>query len=103
MTDNTMAGWEPLHSRRHSRKLNLFYKIRNNDSPLYLSDCLLPFIREENELNLRNQTEFRNPFTRLQLFANSSHTPTTDTEVIFLCQLLLYMLYVNDGQIAFLR
>ena len=38
---------------------------------LYLYDCLLPFIREENELNLRNQTEFRNPFTRLQLFANS--------------------------------
>ena len=65
------TGWEPLHSRRHSRKLNLFYKIRNNDSPLYLYDCLLPFIREENELNLRNQTEFRNPFTRLQLFANS--------------------------------
>jgi hypothetical protein len=24
------------HSRRHSRKLNLFYKIRNIDSPLYL-------------------------------------------------------------------
>jgi hypothetical protein len=42
-----------------------------NDSPLYLYDCLLPFIREENELNLRSQTEFRNPFTRLQLFANS--------------------------------
>ena len=71
MTDNTMARWEPLHSRGHSRKLNLFYKIRNNDRPLYLYDCLLPFIREENELNLHNQTEFRNPFTRLQLFANS--------------------------------
>jgi hypothetical protein len=65
------TGWEPLHSRRHSRKLHLFYKIRNNDSPLYLYDCLLPFIREENELNLGNQTEFRNPLTRLQLFANS--------------------------------
>ena len=24
------------HSRRHSRKLNLFYKIRNIDSPLYV-------------------------------------------------------------------
>jgi hypothetical protein len=61
------TGWEPLHSRRHSRKLNLFYKIRNNDSPLYLYDCLVPFIREENELNLRNQTKFRNPLIRLQL------------------------------------
>jgi hypothetical protein len=66
------TGWEPLHSRRNSRKLNLFCKIRNNDSPLYLYDCLLPFTREENELNLRNQTEFRNPLTaRLQLFKNS--------------------------------
>ena len=27
--------------------------------------------RTDVELNLRNQTEFRNPFTRLQLFANS--------------------------------
>ena len=31
------AGWEPLHSRRHSRKLNLFYKI-HNESPLYIYD-----------------------------------------------------------------
>jgi hypothetical protein len=31
----------------------------------------MPFMREENVLNLRNQTEFRNPLTRLQLFANS--------------------------------
>ena len=31
----------------------------------------MPFMGEENELNLRNQTEYRNPLTRLQLFANS--------------------------------
>jgi hypothetical protein len=43
--------FEPLHSHRHGRKLNLFDKIRNNDSPLYVYDCLLPFIRDENELN----------------------------------------------------
>ena len=46
-------------------------EARNNDSPLYLYDCFLPFIRKENELNLRNQPEFKNPPTRLQLFANS--------------------------------
>jgi hypothetical protein len=63
--------FEPLHSHRHGRKLNLFYKIRNNDSPLYLYDCLLPFIRDENKLNLRNQSKFRNPLTILQLFTNS--------------------------------
>ena len=26
-------GWEPLHSRRRRRKLNMFYKIRNNNAP----------------------------------------------------------------------
>jgi hypothetical protein len=31
----------------------------------------MPLMREENELNLRNQTEFRNPLSKLQLFANS--------------------------------
>ena len=55
----------------------MFYKIRNNDSPFYLYDCLLLFIREENELNLRSQTEFRNPFTRLQLFAHFFIPSTT--------------------------
>jgi hypothetical protein len=47
------------------------YKIRNNDSPFYLYDCLLPFIRDENEINLRNQSKFRNSLTILQLFTNS--------------------------------
>ena len=59
------TGWEPLHSRRHSRKLSLFCKIRNNDSPLYLYDCLVPFISEEKELKFGTENEFRNPLTRL--------------------------------------
>ena len=63
--------FEPLHSHRYGRKLNLLYQIRNNDSPLYLYDCLLPFIRDENEINVRNQFKFRNPLTILQLFTNS--------------------------------
>ena len=49
------TGKEPFHSRRHSRILNIFYTIRNNDSGLYLYDCLVPFIREENDLNLCTQ------------------------------------------------
>jgi hypothetical protein len=59
------TGWEPLHSRRRRRKLNMFYKIRNNNAPSYLCDCLLPFERNENAYNLRNQTDYSNPFTRL--------------------------------------
>jgi hypothetical protein len=62
------TGWEPLHSRRRRRKLNMFYKIRNNNAASYLCDCLLPFERNENAYNLRNQTDYSNPFTRLQLY-----------------------------------
>jgi hypothetical protein len=43
-----------LHSRRRRRKLNMFYKIRNNNAPSYLCDSLLPFERNENAYNLRN-------------------------------------------------
>ena len=49
----------------------MFYKIRNNNAPSYLCDCLLPFDRNENAYNLRNQTDYSNPFTRLQLYRNS--------------------------------
>ena len=63
------TGWEPLHSRRR-RKLNMFYKIRKNNAPSYLYDCLLPFGGKENAYNLRNQTEYSNPLTRLQLCRN---------------------------------
>jgi uncharacterized phage-like protein YoqJ len=38
----------------------MFYKIRNNNAPSYLCDCLLPFERNENACNLRNQTDYSN-------------------------------------------
>jgi hypothetical protein len=34
------SGWEPLHSRRKRKKLNMFYKIRNTNAPSYLCVCL---------------------------------------------------------------
>jgi hypothetical protein len=34
------SGWEPLHSRRKRKILNMFYKIRNTNAPSYLCDCL---------------------------------------------------------------
>jgi hypothetical protein len=40
-------------------------------APSYLCDCLLLFERNENAYNLRNQTDYSNPFTRLQLYRNS--------------------------------
>jgi hypothetical protein len=70
--------------RCHCQKVGLQFLVHEEKlvliSILLLLRCkdniLMPFIREDNELNLRNQTEFRNPFTRLQLFA-SSFFPST--------------------------
>jgi hypothetical protein len=41
---------------------------KNNNAPSYLCESLLPFERNENAYNLRNQTDYSNPFTRLQLY-----------------------------------
>ena len=35
-------GWEKLSSRRHFRRLSLFYKIQNGLTPSYLSECITP-------------------------------------------------------------
>jgi hypothetical protein len=34
------TGWEPLYSRRHRRKFQLFYKIYNGLAPQYLHDLI---------------------------------------------------------------
>lgn len=65
------TGWEPLNSRRRRRKLNMFYKIHNRNCPSYLQDCLMPFSRGDDTRNLRNNTDYRTPYTRLQLYSNS--------------------------------
>ena len=59
------TGWETLADRRRVRKLTLMYKIVNNDVPSYLLDLLPNRVNETNIYNLRNNTEFVIPFTRL--------------------------------------
>ena len=59
------TGWGFFHFCMHDRKLGLFCTMRNYDSPLYLYDCLVPFIPEQKELKFGTETEFRNPLTRL--------------------------------------
>ena len=65
------TGWETLQSRRKRRKLSLFYKIHHQDCPSYLNDCLSPYQRDVRQRNLRTDSDYRQPFTRLQLFSNS--------------------------------
>jgi hypothetical protein len=55
----------------------MFYKIRNNNAPSYLCDSLLPFERNENAYNLRNQTDYSNPFTRLPTVHELQHINNT--------------------------
>jgi hypothetical protein len=60
-------------SKRKSTKvqITIYKKNSKNNAPSYLCDCLLPFERNENACNLRNQIDYSNPFTRLQLYRNS--------------------------------
>jgi hypothetical protein len=40
------TGWEPIHIRRHRRKLQLFYKIYNGFAPQYLHDLISTTINQ---------------------------------------------------------
>jgi hypothetical protein len=42
------TGWEKLTVRREVKKLNLFYKIINNEAPEYLSELIPPTVAESN-------------------------------------------------------
>ena len=49
------TGWDKLIVRREVKKLNLFYKILNNEAPEYLSELIPPTVAESNNYNLRNR------------------------------------------------
>ena len=62
-------GWETLSNRRWYRRLCLFYKIVNNQTPQYLRD----YIPDENEIqyNLRRPTLFRAGISHTLRFSKS--------------------------------
>ena len=70
------TGWETLAERRRRRKLTLMYKIVNNDAPSYLRDMLPNRVDETSTYNLRNNTDFVIPFSRLSSYG-SSFSPST--------------------------
>ena len=70
------TGWETLAERRKYKKLNLMYKIVNNESPSYLSDLLPNRVDQATNYNLRNSENFQVPFSRLCSF-DSSFFPAT--------------------------
>ena len=70
------TGWETLADRRKSKKLNLMYKIINNDSPSYLVDLLPYRVQEIYNYNLRSRENFDVPFSRLCSY-ETSFIPST--------------------------
>ena len=75
------TGWEPLHSRRHRRKLQLFYKIYNCLAPQYLHDLIPPTIQSTPIYPIRNASDLIAPFCRLSA-TNSSFIPSSVTIII---------------------
>ena len=57
--------WEPLHTRHHRRKLQLFYKIYKGLAPQYLHHLILPTIQSTTIYPLRNGSDLTVPFCRL--------------------------------------
>jgi hypothetical protein len=69
----TELGWQPLHERRKSQCLCLFYRILNGLSPPYLAQYLPEQVghRVGEAYNLRNREDLSTPRARTSLYLNS--------------------------------
>ena len=65
------TGWEPLSSRRHSKKLTVMYKIHNNLVPDYLKQIFPSTRGSLSRYNTRNTSDYSIPKCRLQVFKKS--------------------------------
>ena len=67
----TETGWETLSARRNKHKLVMFYKMKNNLCPNYLSSLIPPNIGSSVRYNLRNVNDTRSVHANTQLYYNS--------------------------------
>ena len=65
----TELGWEPLSSRRWSRRLTLFYKFVNNLSPEYTVDPIPPL--HQSQYRLHNQDVIGRLNARIENFKST--------------------------------
>ena len=65
------VGWESLQDRRLKHKLNLFFKMQHDLTPLYLSSLVPPSISETTRYNLRNADDYTTLNCRTQLYYTS--------------------------------
>ena len=64
-------GWESLEKRRHKHKLILFFKMKNNLTPHYLSDLVPPSIGSEHRYPLRNADDIQYIRTNTEFYYQS--------------------------------
>jgi hypothetical protein len=62
-------GWEPLSTRRQNHQLVMFFKMRNQITPNYLSE-LIPQTISSRRSDLRNRNDYVVPFARTERFKN---------------------------------
>ena len=65
------TGWESLQERRRKHKLVLFYKMKNNLTPEYLSSLVPPSVSSESRYSLRNADNLQAPRARTKLYLES--------------------------------
>ena len=70
------TGWEKLSVRREVKKLTLFHKIVNLQSPDYLSELIPPSVNEVSHYNLRNSQNITIPLIHLSIY-QQSYFPST--------------------------
>ena len=67
----TETGWETLSARRKNHMLVMFYKMRNNLCPVYLSSLVPRTIGSSVSYNLRNAGDIQTVNTNTQLYYTS--------------------------------
>ena len=70
------TGWATLSSRRHNRKFQLFYNIKNGHAPNYLRKLIPPTVQSTTTYPLRNGSDLIIPFCRLSI-TTESFIPST--------------------------
>ena len=64
----TEIGWQTLQQRRTNHKLTLFYKMKNNLSPTYLSSLVPQSVNSISRYNLRNADDLQSIASRTNLY-----------------------------------
>ena len=61
------TGWTTLSSRRHNRKFQLFYNIKNGHAPNCLRELIPPIVQSTTIYPLRNGSDLIIHFCRLSI------------------------------------